>query len=206
MESLVPDVRTKVILNVYDLMDESRPEWVKNINWYLYTMGLGLYHSAIEVYGREFAFGGHDMEGTGIFENSPRRAAGAVFRESIFLGETAYTSEEIDVIVAEIGQEFTGRSYNLFNRNCNSFADELGFRLAGSRAPLWINRLATFGDALKCFMPEGVDSPHLAPVQASQQAMLEAPPVTERTRGAEVSQRMYDAGAIDLDNNGKSAS
>mmetsp|Transcript_408 Transcript_408/g.1391 ORF Transcript_408/g.1391 Transcript_408/m.1391 type:complete len:206 (-) Transcript_408:465-1082(-) len=203
MGSLVPDMTTKVVLNVYDLEDESRPDWIKNVNWYLYAMGLGLYHSAVEVNGREFAFGGHDMEGTGIFENPPRRAVGAVFREGIPLGDTAYSPEEVDVIVADIGNEFSGRSYNLFSRNCNNFADELGFRLTGSRAPLWINRLAAFGDTLRCMLPEGIDSPHLAPVQASQQMLIEAPSTAQVDRDNSAPQRTYKAGVIDFDANGR---
>lgn len=159
----------EVVLNVYDLMDSERPYWIKNMNWYMYSMGLGLYHSAIELNGREFAFGGHDMPGTGVFENEPRRAEGAIFREAIPLGQTQYTLEESESIIAELSLEYTGISYRLFNRNCNHFAEDLGFRLTGNRAPLWINRLASYGDSLKAWLPEGTDSPHLAPVNAPQQ-------------------------------------
>ena len=35
-----------------------------------------------------------------------------------------------------------GTSYSLLSRNCNSFTDELAFRLTGIRAPSWISTLA----------------------------------------------------------------
>jgi len=157
-----------VFLNVYDLQDASRPEWITNLNWYLYAMGLGLYHSGIEVNGREYAFGGHDMEGTGVFENEPRQAYGAVFREAIPLGKSKHRAQEVPGVIEELATEFSGVSYNLFTRNCNNFSDALGERLTGKRAPQWINRLASYGESIKCFLPPGVDSPHMSPVQAPQ--------------------------------------
>ncbi|KAK6946209.1 PPPDE peptidase domain [Dillenia turbinata] len=43
--------RTPVYLNVYDLT---------LINGYIYWAGLGIFHSGVEVYGVEYAFGAHD--------------------------------------------------------------------------------------------------------------------------------------------------
>lgn len=52
------------------------------------------------------------------------------------------------------------------NRNCNHFASELCEKLCGNAAPGWINRLAWMGEKAKFLLPEGVDKPMMAPVQA----------------------------------------
>lgn len=65
-----------VFLNVYDLHPG---------NDYLYSVGLGAYHSGVEVYGVEYSFG----SGGGVFPGEPRNAPGAKFRESIRLGEVS---------------------------------------------------------------------------------------------------------------------
>lgn len=54
--------REKVYLNVYNLI---------SCNKCLCACGLTINHSSIEVYGVEFAFGGHPGESTGVFETKP---------------------------------------------------------------------------------------------------------------------------------------
>jgi hypothetical protein len=57
-----------VYLNVYDLSDQ---------NQYLYWAGVGVYHTGVEVYGIEYAYGGHDYDVSGVFATNPRAAPGA---------------------------------------------------------------------------------------------------------------------------------
>ena len=45
--SVKDDLGTVVELNVYDLQHPDNPEAVPTINFYLYNMGVGLYHSCL---------------------------------------------------------------------------------------------------------------------------------------------------------------
>ena len=95
--------REPVILNVYDMF------WT---NEYTGNMGLGVYHSGLEVYGREYAYGGHPFPFSGIFDIAPR-AAGELgeqfrFKQAIHLGNTDFRACDVEKILEELGREFRG--------------------------------------------------------------------------------------------------
>ncbi|XP_036331731.1 deubiquitinase DESI2-like [Rhagoletis pomonella] len=127
-----------VKLNVYDIL---------KINEYSAYIGLGAFHSGVELYGTEFAYGGHQFPFTGIFEMLPRDHADLgtnfQFRQTVNLGCTQFTCQQVYEIVEELGQKFTGSSYHLINNNCNHFCDYLARFLCGKAIPGWVNRLAT---------------------------------------------------------------
>jgi hypothetical protein len=82
-----------VILNIYDMF------WT---NDYTGNAGLGVYHSGLEVYGREYAYGGHPFPFSGIFDICPRHAQdlGEQFRfkQSLHLGNTDFNSGDVDKV------------------------------------------------------------------------------------------------------------
>lgn len=134
-----------VTINVYDLAPH---------NTWTYWCGVGIFHSGVEVYGVEFAYGGHDQDVSGIFATAPRDAPGQViFRESIDMGETDLSQQEIHQLVQRMGSEYRGNAYHLLQRNCNHFASDLCRQLTGRDAPSWINRLAGIAVALHCLLP-----------------------------------------------------
>lgn len=146
-----------VHVNVYDLSDNSA----------LYSLGLGVYHSGIEVDGREFTF----ASGSGVFSHAPRGAqGGAKFRERVYVGDVAITSAEIDACVARLKPDWPGSKYNVLTCNCNHFADALCTLLVGHGIPLWINRLSGIGAFFSCCIPSSMLGN--APVQSesSQEA------------------------------------
>ena len=134
-----------VILNVYDLY------WVTTTGaeYTLNTQHKGVFHSGIEVYSREFAFGGHPFPYSGIYEISPRQhfeyggQSEFKFKRSIHLGYTDYNEEEIIHIVKELGQEWRGDCYHVMNKNCNNFTETIVWILIGkNEIPTWVNRVA----------------------------------------------------------------
>lgn len=128
---------TEIRVNVYDMVDHNR---------YWHWAGVGIYHSGVEILGKEYLFGGHASSRTGVFFTTPRQPiARTVFRDSIVVGKTRKTRAEIEEIIERISEEFSGNSYNLITRNCNHFSDELCKYLCDNKIPGWINRLAVFG-------------------------------------------------------------
>ncbi|WOL19391.1 deSI-like protein [Canna indica] len=133
-----------VYLNVYDLTP---------INGYAYWLGLGVYHSGIQVHGVEYAYGAHEHPSTGIFEGEPRQCPGFVFRKAILIGRTDLGPREVRELMEEMAVKYTGDTYNLISKNCNHFCDDASLRLTGKPIPKWVNRLAKIGFLCKCVLP-----------------------------------------------------
>eukprot|EP00891_Asterochloris_glomerata_P001592 jgi/Astpho2/1592/e_gw1.00028.75.1_t len=155
-----------VILNVYDLSDQ---------NSWTYWCGVGIFHSGVEVYSCEYAYGGHEYDVSGVFATNPRDAPGPVlYREGIKIGETDLTPQQVQQVVQELGQQYKGNTYHLLERNCNHFSSDLCKRLTGKPAPLWVNRLAGMAVMLHCLLPTAWVPP-LSPPTASPTAALGEP-------------------------------
>lgn len=156
-----------VVLNVYDITTPDDPAFIPRLNSTLYHIGVGLYHSGIEVYGVEYAFGGHYDDLSGIFGSQPRRAEGVVYRCSIPLGETAHSEDAVGSIISDLGgTTFQGNSYSLIGNNCNHFAAAFARELGSAKpVPAWVNRIAGFATQVSCLLPDAVEQPlsELAP-------------------------------------------
>ncbi|KAK9153229.1 hypothetical protein Sjap_000709 [Stephania japonica] len=111
-----------VYLNVYDLHPING-----SINW----LGLGFYHSGIEVHGVEYEFGGHNSPSNGIFRGKPREYPRLTFRKSILIGRTDLGPHEVHKFMEELSKSYTGTSYNLIAKNCNHFYNDVSLRLTG---------------------------------------------------------------------------
>lgn len=70
-----------------------------SINGCLEFLGFGLYHTSVGLYDLEFSYGGHECETSGIVVVDKGNSAGLVLKESIPVGRTFYSADEIDEIV-----------------------------------------------------------------------------------------------------------
>ncbi|KAE9605251.1 putative PPPDE putative peptidase domain-containing protein [Lupinus albus] len=136
-----------VYLNVYDLT---------TVNSYMYWAGLGIFHSAVEVYGIEYAFGAHDYPTTGVFEVEPRQCPGFKFRKSIFMGTTTLDPLQMRDFMERQSANYNGDTYHLIAKNCNHFCEDICFKLTGSSIPKWVNRLARIGSLCNCILPDAL--------------------------------------------------
>ncbi|PXF41216.1 DeSI-like protein [Gracilariopsis chorda] len=150
-----------VYLNVYDVQTPDDPAIIPRVNNVLIHCGIGVFHTGVQVWGREFAFGAHPNGESGIFEVHPRECPAVRYRSSIFLGYTTMSEPQVDDIITYLGRtEYIGNRYSLISRNCNSFSSQLTALLGvHDNFPAWVNRLATIAFNVRCLLPEGVDAP-----------------------------------------------
>ncbi|GMS81581.1 hypothetical protein PENTCL1PPCAC_3756, partial [Pristionchus entomophagus] len=123
--------RHPVRLNVYDMY------W---LNDYASNIGVGIFHTGIEIYGVEYAYGGHPYPFSGIFENSPQDAEelgeNFKFKESILIGETDFYQKDVRDLIKT---------------------------LTGKEIPSWINRLASISGSIP-FLERCLPQEWLTPV------------------------------------------
>ncbi|KAI9268794.1 PPPDE putative peptidase domain-containing protein [Sporodiniella umbellata] len=129
------------------------PNYLTNAGYY--TLGLGIFHSGVEIGEKEFCFGGHNMPNiTGVFVVKPKTGIPELFlKRTIDLGQTRLTDKEIQELLVRLSDEFSGPSYNLLTRNCNHFTEELSYALTRRSIPFWINRAARLGNMFPCVVP-----------------------------------------------------
>lgn len=160
--SACPDdaVPHAVTLNVYDVVTQDDPNVIPRLNNLFIHIGLGVFHTGVQVHDKEYAFGGHAHSDSGIFQVSPKQCPLVRYRLSLSLGCTRLTPPQIDDIVTYLGNtQFPGNQYSLISRNCNSFSRAfctlLGLK---NEFPAWVNRLAVVATNFNCLLPAGIDT------------------------------------------------
>jgi len=144
-----------VVLHVYELQPGSGSNGNSSsfLTRFLPSVGMGAYHTSLEVEGYRYTFAANAGILKTISQNEgvPR---GASYKEAIPLGSCACNRGELNAIVKKMGLTFHGRSYHLIHRNCNHFTQTLATAIILNDAlvdknqgrldtyPEWINRLA----------------------------------------------------------------
>ncbi|GER44089.1 PPPDE putative thiol peptidase family protein [Striga asiatica] len=154
-----------VHLNVYDL---------SSMNGYAYWLGLGAYHSGVQVHGVEYAFGAHEYPSTGIFEGEPKICDGFTFRKSILMGWINMTPGEVRGVMEELAEKYRGNAYNLITKNCNHFCNDACIKLTGNPIPSWVNRLARIGSLCHCIIPINLNTTKVGHHKVSEDKVSEA--------------------------------
>ncbi|CAE7226483.1 unnamed protein product [Symbiodinium natans] len=123
-----------VWINIYDL----NQDWLtaNSVGANVLHVG-GAFHAAVEVFGQEFSFG---SEG-GIVKSEPRKHDVHVYRNSVGLGVTKNSEEQVLRLVEEMRKRWHASDYDILYHNCCSFADEFCMELTGKGLPGWVNRL-----------------------------------------------------------------
>jgi len=138
----------EVKLHVYDL--------TKQLNDKFWKFGLGIFHSGVEVGGKEYWYFGHEYNFTGVIILEPGITVigNMIKRNSYSLGYTKLTGTEIQQILDNLTNSYKGNTYHPIKRNCNHFSQEFCKSLLGKNIPKFINRAAFFASCILRFVSE----------------------------------------------------
>lgn len=102
-----------VFLNVY---------YKSTISVLLQYIGLGIFHTAVEVNNNEYSFGYTNEGYCGIVINHIGQSEWTFVKEKFYIGKTLYSQENINELIMNISDTWIGNTYNCFNKNCNDFS------------------------------------------------------------------------------------
>lgn len=136
----------RVRLRIYDA---TRVLSVGKANNVLKSLGTGIFHSAVEVYGMEWGYGGCLAPGqTGVYRSEPGRDAQHTYREVLELGRTPLSEGEVQQVLERLQEQWLGTDYHILRHNCSHFSESLCEALHVDPVPLWVKSLARVGAEL----------------------------------------------------------
>jgi len=141
LDSLDP---MSVLLNVYDVGEE---DLVQKVNRYStlndrVLIG-GVYHVGVQIYGREWGYGGTEDPGiSGVSSCLPRFNYQHTYKCTIDLGATILNEVEVKSMIMQLQSSLVweGINYDLLHQNCLHFANVLCRNLGVRRIPHWLDR------------------------------------------------------------------
>jgi len=128
----------RVFLRVYNLGQTFITRWHNSL-----VKSYGAFHTGVEVYGREYCFGATQDDSSGVGWLPPGECEQHDFRESLYMGTTDCSKEQVEKIIIQLSIEWPGSSYDMLRRNCHNFSQALCGKLGVSQPPAWVNELAS---------------------------------------------------------------
>lgn len=137
----------RVYLNIYHLTI---------FNYILQFFGIGFFHTSLEINDIEYSFKLGIGEESGIFLNRFKDGIEKKWlKEKIYLGNTPYDINSVNEIFKLYIPFWLGKSYNLFQKNCNDFTKFFsGLLLRTNNVanyPDYVNRITIFADYFNIF-------------------------------------------------------
>ena len=136
-----------VWLNVYHLTC---------LNYFLQIIGIGIYHTAIEVESQEYTFSASKEDIAGFYINKVGEISKLLkLKEKIYMGNTIYSKSNIERILALESPYWMGRTYDPFLKNCNHFTKYFLKLILFSniKYPAYINRICKYAQVFSSFYP-----------------------------------------------------
>ena len=138
---------TPVWLNVYHLTC---------LNYFLQLIGIGIYHTTIEIESYEYTFGSSKEDIAGFYINKVGEISKILkLKEKIYMGNTLYSKHNIERLLAIESPYWMGRTYDPFLKNCNHFT-KFFLKLilfSNIKYPVYINRICKYGQVFSSFYP-----------------------------------------------------
>ncbi|CAE7499925.1 unnamed protein product [Symbiodinium microadriaticum] len=120
-----PDLQHHTVkLHIYDL-----PGLAPILNTCLKGI-LGIYRTGVQVHGREWSFSSN-----GIVECCPGGCAYPLYRESVNLGTTSLSEDEVKMLLHRFDSAWVASEYHCIRRNCSDFSEALCVALGVARPP-----------------------------------------------------------------------
>ena len=137
----------RVYLNIYHLTI---------FNYILQFFGFGFFHTSLEINDIEYSFKLGNEDESGIFFNRFKDGIEKKWlKEKIYLGNTPYDMNSVNEIFKLHIPFWLGRSYNLFQKNCNNFTRFFASLLLRSdnviNYPDYVNRITIFAQYFNMF-------------------------------------------------------
>ena len=140
-------IGTPVWLNVYHLTC---------LNYLLQIIGVGIYHTAIEIDSQEYSFGATKSDIPGFYINKTGKISNILkLKEKIYMGNTIYTKNNIEKLLALESPFWMGRTYDPFLKNCNHFTKSFlkVILFKNINYPVYINRICKYAQVFSSFYP-----------------------------------------------------